>query len=66
MKKHRCNHEETKDDNLDEKTSDDDLLASLVQLKGSCGLDSATSSLKGESNYIAGDEDSRHPLNRDQ
>lgn len=66
VKEYRRNHEETKNNNLNEQTSDDDLLASLVQLKGSCGLDSPTSSLKAESNYIAGDKDSRHPLNRDQ
>lgn len=66
MKEDRCDDEEAKDEDLDKETSDDDLLANLVHLKASCGLYSATSGLEAESDHIAGDEKSRHPLNRDQ
>lgn len=62
----RGHDKETKDEDLDEKTSDDDLLPYFVHLKASCSLNPATSGLQAESDDIASNEKSRHPLNWDQ
>ena len=66
MEEDGCHDEEAKDDNLREKTSDNDPLSSLVELQRSSRLDAAPACLEGEGDHIARHEDTSHPSDRYQ
>lgn len=66
VEKNGGDDEEAKDEDLNEETGNDDLLAHFVHLQSSSGLDSAASSLESKGDHIASNEKSRYPVDRNQ
>lgn len=66
MEQAACDYEKSKDDNLYEKTCDDDLFSNVVELEGASGLNATAARLQGKGDDIATDKNLRNPFHRDQ
>jgi len=65
MKRDDSDHEEAKEDDLNEQSSNDDVLSNLDRAQRTSTLNTATTSLQQKCKDVAPDEHARDPLGRD-